>query len=127
MKKLFLTIILVMSVCIMYSQKWEAPAKYKAMKSTVNLKDQPVINNGKDLWAKHCKSCHGTKGLGDGPKAATLKTNPGNFTTKEFKSKPEGELYFKTFVQGHGEMPVYNKKIIDIDDQWSVIGFMKNL
>lgn len=98
MKKLFLSMILIMSVAIGYSQtKWEVPAKFKTMKSSVNLKDQSVINNGKDLWAKNCKSCHGSKGMGDGPKAAMLKTNPGNFTSKEFKSQTDGEIYYKTF------------------------------
>ena len=62
------------------AKAWPVPDKNKTMKAAVSLKDASVISNGKDLWAKNCKSCHGPKGLGDGPKAATLKTFPGDFS-----------------------------------------------
>lgn len=45
---------------------WDVPAKYKNMK---NPSPGDNIDIGKALWAKHCKSCHGAKGLGDGPKS----------------------------------------------------------
>ena len=44
-----------------------------------------AIADGKALYATHCKSCHGTKGLGDGSKAAQLKTEPGDFSKANHK------------------------------------------
>lgn len=81
---------------------------------------------GKDLWAKHCKSCHGSKGLGDGPKAATLKTNPGDFSTAAFQASTDGELFFRT-NKGRDEMPAYEKKIPEANDRWALVAFMRTL
>lgn len=96
------------------------------MKSTVNLKDASLIATGKDLWAKQCKSCHGSKGLGDGPKGAMLKTNPGDFTSAAFQSQTDGELYYKTTF-GNGEMPAYEKKVPSEADRWALVAYMRTL
>lgn len=56
------------------SEPWVIPAKYKAMKSTIKANDRSVMTVGKELCNKHCKSCHGTKDYGDGPKSASMKT-----------------------------------------------------
>lgn len=104
--------------------KWEVPAKYKTMKATVNLTDKAVIANGKELWAKHCKSCHGALGAGDGPKAAMLKTPMNNFSGKDFQAQTDGEIYYKT-VYGKGEMPAFDKKITTPADQWALVAYMR--
>jgi mono/diheme cytochrome c family protein len=105
---------------------WDIPAAAKSVKSPVNLKDAGVINNGKDLWAKHCKSCHGSKGLGDGPKAASLKTNPGDFTASTFQGQSDGDIFFET-SKGRDEMPSYEKKIPEASDRWALVAYMRTL
>ncbi|MFH1161023.1 MAG: cytochrome c [bacterium] len=125
-------IILIFSVVVFFAgtaisqTKWDVPAKSHTLKAAVNLKDASVIATGKDLWAKHCKSCHGAKGLGDGPKAAMLKTNPGDFTTAAFQGQTDGDLFYKT-TTGHNEMPAFGKKIPSAADQWSLVAFMRTL
>jgi len=106
------------------AKPWPVPDKDKALKSTDKLTDASVIANGKDLWAKHCKSCHGAKGLGDGPKAATLKTSPGDFTTAQFVATTDGELFYR-MNKGRDEMPGYEKKIPDVKDRWSLVAYMR--
>ena len=108
------------------AKPWPAPDKYKTMKPAVKLTDPAVIANGKDLWAKNCKSCHGAKGLGDGPKGASLKTNPGDFTSAAFQGQTDGEIYYKTSF-GRDEMPSYEKKIPDVNDHWALVAFMRTL
>ena len=78
------------------------------------------------LYNKHCKSCHGSLGLGDGPKAKQLETHCGDFSTDEFQSQTDGELYYKSFI-GRDEMPNFEKKITDEEDRWSVINFLRTL
>ena len=107
-----------------YSQKqpnWTAPAKYKTMKI-----QKGEITTGKELYSKNCKSCHGSKGLGDGPKAASLKTFPGNFTDKKLQSKTDGELYFISII-GYDEMPNFEKKILDEQDRASIVSYIRTL
>ncbi len=105
---------------------WDVPAKYTSMKSTVNMKDAGVIAIGKEQWAKHCKSCHGGKGLGDGPKAATLKTFAGDFSSAAFQAQSDGAIYYKSFV-GRDEMPNYEKKIPTESDRWALVAFMRTM
>ena len=106
------------------AKPWPVPDKNKTIKAAVNLKDATVISNGKDLWAKNCKSCHGAKGLGDGPKGASLKTNPGDFTGVAFQGMTDGEIFFKTSA-GRGDMPAYDKKIPEANDRWALVAYMR--
>jgi mono/diheme cytochrome c family protein len=103
---------------------WTVPAKYKSMKSTVKAGDPSINTVGKDLFAKHCKSCHGTKGLGDGPKSASLKTLVPSFADKKFKAQADGDIYYQSFV-GRDEMPNFEKKIIDEADRWALVNYIK--
>ena len=101
---------------------WNVPAKYKSMKNPVK-NDQASINAGKATYAKHCKSCHGTKGLGDGPKATTLKTKIPSFATKEFKARANGDVYYQTII-GRDEMPNIEKKILDESERWNLVNYL---
>jgi mono/diheme cytochrome c family protein len=105
---------------------WTIPANYKSMKSTVKAGDASINTVGKETFNKHCKSCHGAKGLGDGPKAANLKTSTGDFSTAKFQASTDGELYYMSFI-GRDEMPNFEKKIIDVADRWAVIGYIRTL
>ena len=103
---------------------WPVPDKDKAMKPKVKLTDASVIASGKELWAKHCKSCHGAKGLGDGPKAAGLKTFAGDFSSAAFQAGTDGEILYRT-DKGRDEMPAYEKKIPDVNDRWALVAYMR--
>lgn len=103
---------------------WVIPAKYKSMKSTIKATDPSVMSVGKELFNKHCKSCHGSKGLGDGPKSATLKTIVPVFSEKAFQAQSDGEIYYQSFV-GRDEMPNFEKKILDEGDRWAVVNFIR--
>jgi mono/diheme cytochrome c family protein len=122
--------ILFISANVAMAQKaggpWTIPAKYKTMKSTVKAGDASINTIGKDLYNKHCKSCHGAKGLGDGPKSASLKTLVPSFAEKKFKAQADGDIYFQSMV-GRDEMPNFEKKIIDEADRWAIIGYIKGL
>ena len=111
---LICTAIVFVTANIVMAQKeggpWTIPAKYKSMKSTVKAGDASINGVGKSLYMQHCKSCHGSKGLGDGSKSASLKTLVPSFASKSFKAQADGEIYFQSFV-GRDEMPNFEKKI----------------
>ena len=102
---------------------WEVPEKYKKMENPT--KANPDLKIGKMLYNKHCKSCHGSKGLGDGPKAGKLKTSAGDFS-KDLKGQTDGELFYKSLF-GRDDMPNYEKKIPDANDMWNIVNYMRTL
>ena len=104
---------------------WPVPSKYtKMVNPYADTKDSEQI--GKRLYAVHCKSCHGTKGLGDGPKSKELTTKVGDFISSDFKAQADGDLYYKSFV-GRDEMPSFEKKINEEEDKWLLINYIKSL
>jgi mono/diheme cytochrome c family protein len=102
---------------------WPVPDAYK---NKINpLKgDAESLATGKTLYGQHCKSCHGTKGKGDGSKAAQLDTESGDFTLASFQSQTDGVLFYKTY-EGRKDMPTFKKKISDANDIWSIINYMR--
>ncbi len=108
-----------------YQEAWVVPDKYKNMENPV-ADDEEALEIGGELYDKYCKSCHGKTGLGDGPKAAELDTPSGDFTTEEFKSQTDGELFYKTTF-GRDDMPTFEKKISDEEERWMVVTYVKSL
>ena len=102
------------------AKAWPVPDKDKAMKAPAKAD----VATGKELWAKHCKSCHGSKGLGDGPKGASLKTFAGDFSSAAFQAGTDGEIFYRT-SKGRDEMPGYEKKIPEANDRWALVAFMR--
>ena len=127
---LFLTVAIFVAMNTAMAQKaggpWVIPAKYKTMKSTIKAGDASIATTGKDLYNKNCKSCHGTKGLGDGTKSASLKTAIPSFADKKFKSRPDGEIYYQSFI-GRDEMPNFEKKVLDEADRWAIVYYIKSM
>ena len=104
---------------------WPVPDKYKNMPNPVKS-DATSLATGKQLYVQHCKSCHGTKGKGDGPKAAQLDTECGDFTKPATQSETDGALFYKT-LEGRKDMPSFKKKIADPNDIWAVVNYMRTM
>lgn len=104
-------------------EPWDIPAEYEKMENP-QKDDDSLEKIAKMLWSKHCKSCHGNMGLGDGPKAKQLETFPGDFSTEEFQSQSDGAIYYKSFI-GRGEMPNFEKQIPEEEDRWALVNYMR--
>lgn len=104
-------------------QSWAVPESANKKLNLVKA-DKESLGIGKTLYQKHCASCHGKKGLGDGPKAAQLDTPSGDFSSNAFQSQTDGSLFYKT-VEGRGDMPSYKKKIPDDEDIWHLVNYMR--
>jgi len=104
--------------------EWIVPAKYENMKNPVPAKTDAAI--GKSLYDKHCKSCHGKEGYGDGPKADDLNGDLGDFSSEEFHEQTDGELFYKTSF-GRDDMPEFTKKLPDDEDRWLIVNYMRTL
>ncbi len=104
---------------------WNIPDTYKKMKNP-HKGDASLIKLGKTAWAKHCRSCHGNTGLGDGPRANTLKTFSGDFSKEDFQKLSDGEIYYMSFF-GRDEMPNFEKPIPDEEERWAIVNFIRTL
>ena len=103
---------------------WAAPEAAAKVKNP-NKEDAEFIAAGKALYSKHCKSCHGSSGKGDGPKASGLEISCGDFTSPEFKAETEGAIYYKT-TEGRDPMPTFKKKITD-EERWQIVSYIETL
>jgi len=104
--------------------EWVVPAKYVNMKNPVPATTDAAI--GKSLYDKHCKSCHGKEGYGDGPKADDLNGDLGDFSSEEYHEQSDGALFYKTTF-GRDDMPEFTKKLPDDEDRWLIVNYMRTL
>ena len=122
----FLSLIILSAFAPFQEKKpWNVPDAAKSMKNPV-ASNATSLASGKELWSTHCKSCHGAKGLGDGNKAAQLKTEPGDFTKTDIQAESDGALFYK-LSEGRDEMPNFKKKLPDDEDRWALVNFIRTL
>ena len=133
MKKKITLVALSMFAVILFAfvpkNTWQNPWKVPdAAKNKTNpLKgDAASVAVGKTLYTTHCKSCHGAKGKGDGPKSAQLDTESGDFSKATFQAQTDGALFYKT-SEGRKDMPSFKKKLPEADDIWAVVNYMRTL
>lgn len=124
-----LSVIIIFSGIIILSsfrqakKPWTVPDKYTKMTSPVKS-DAESLKEGKALWVKHCQSCHGKTGMGDGTKAPQLKTEPGDFSKAETQKQTDGSLFYK-ISEGRDDMPSFKKKVEDDEEIWQVITYLR--
>jgi len=106
------------------SSNWAVPAKDNNKVNPIKA-DSESLSIGKTLYKKHCASCHGKTGLGDGPKASQFEASCGDFTLPVFQNQTDGSLFYKT-REGRDDMPSYKKKIPDEEDHWHIVNYMRS-
>lgn len=104
---------------------WPVPEAYKTKVNPMKGNAEATAT-GKTLYNQHCKSCHGAKGKGDGPKASQLDTDCGDFSKASFQAQTDGAIFYKTFT-GRKDMPSYKTKIPDANDIWAVVNYVRTL
>ncbi|WP_370477777.1 c-type cytochrome [Tamlana flava] len=120
-----LTLILMSMTLPNQEKPWIVPKKYEKMENPyLDAKDED--NVGRILYTKHCKSCHGKNGRGDGTKASSVDTPVPDFAKDAFKKETDGSLYYKS-VFGRDDMPNFEKKITEEEERWLLINYMKTL
>lgn len=107
-----------------FQKGWVAPPEYENMKNPTDPKVD--LDIGKSLYNKHCKSCHGKEGYGDGSKADEVEGDLGDFSTPEFQEQSDGALFYITTI-GYKDMPEYTKKMPDDEDRWLIVNYMRTL
>jgi mono/diheme cytochrome c family protein len=110
---------------------WTAPAEEKARANPVEA-TPAVLLKGQALYQKHCASCHGDKGKGDGP-AEAFNTEPAtDLTDRALQSRlTDGEVLWKitTGLKSGTDviMPGIAQRVPSEEDRWKVVRYMRTL
>ena len=127
-----MTHILILSLTLLtsasvFAGNWNVPKIARDLANPVPQNDQ-TIPKAAEVYAKHCVSCHGKQGHGDGTEEKVgyslqsilaTPTQPGN------QPLTDGELYWK-ITHGVGKMPAFAGKLTD-DERWLVVNHMRRL
>ncbi len=108
-----------------FNDPWPVPDAW--VKKANPIPTSPAsVATGKDIYTQQCKSCHGPKGKGDGPKSQQLDTECGDFTAAAFQKQTDGAIFYKT-SEGRKDMPSYKTKIPDANSIWAVVNYLRTL
>jgi Cu(I)/Ag(I) efflux system protein CusF len=97
--------------------------------------DPAMIARGKEIYTAKCALCHGEKGDGKGPAAASLPLKPGDFTDKKMVAEMAGNYWVwrvseggivEPFKSKNSAMPAW-KNELSMNDRWAVIAYAHTL
>jgi mono/diheme cytochrome c family protein len=113
------------SFTLFQAKPWVVPDAY--LKKTNPVKSNAEsLKDAKELWTKHCVSCHGKAGAGDGTKAAQLETEMQDFSKEAIQKQSDGSMFYK-ISEGRDEMPTFKKKIPEESDIWGLVNYIRTL
>ena len=114
---------------------WIAPAEEKA-KTAPSATTPDGLERGRKLYLKHCSTCHGDKGKGDGPlarlHAQRTSRPPYDLTLPDVQTfLTDGEILWKISV-GYRKadkviMPAFAKLVPAAEDRWRIVQFVRTL
>jgi len=83
------------------------------------------IAAGKALFAEHCAVCHGRRGAGDGPAAATLQRRPPDLRAHHVALHTAGDIFW-WISHGRPPMPAFADRL-DADARWHLVNYLRAL
>ena len=110
-----------------FAGNWNVPTTARELANPVPI-DAASIPKAAEVYARHCVSCHGKEGRGDGTEEKVdyslqsilaTPTQPGN------QPLTDGELYWK-ITHGVGKMPAFAGKLTDTE-RWLAVNHMRRL
>ena len=106
------------------SEKWVTPTTSAAKKNPI-APTQDSIVAGQKVYLKHCTTCHGQNGGGDGPAVADLGIQPSRLCDPRLRAEPDGALFWK-ITAGKKPMPGYGRRLSETD-RWNLINYIRTL
>jgi mono/diheme cytochrome c family protein len=97
--------------------------------------DARTIARGKEIYDARCAVCHGARGDGKGPGAASLQVKPADFTDRTMVAEMTDSYWFwrvseggvvEPFKSEGSAMPAW-KGVLSEKDRWAVIAYQHTL
>ena len=103
-------------------QRWDVVAYVLNLSVTLN-----ELSDGMVIYRQECQACHGDKGRGDGPQAASLAVKPPDWSDPAVLAQASLQELFDATSQGDAQgMPGYSGKL-DEGQIWSAVSYMRTL
>ena len=105
------------------------PAEYSG-KNNLFGSETPVVESGKTIYQQNCVTCHGEKGMGDGPAAGGLNPKPQPLAANQ-EGLEDAYLYWRISEGGlrapfSSAMPSW-KAILNEEEIWQLISYLRTI
>jgi len=115
---------------------YEIPEAARERRNPV-LRSDLALRGAHTLWQKHCETCHGASGRGDGPNARLHEQRKGhaprNLTNPKVQDNlTDGDIFWRIskgiIEEGNNIiMPRYEDKIPSETERWQLVLFVREL
>jgi mono/diheme cytochrome c family protein len=108
---------------------WVAPVEATRVIDPLSSNDD-LLAKGKSIYVVACLPCHGEKGKGDGPAAASLKRDdkpilPAALASPPIQQQSDGSMFWK-IKEGRSPMPSWKAALAD-EQIWMTILYLRYL
>lgn len=110
-----------------YAYHLNAEAAAKNLKNPYSGKmDADVLGNGRKKFETYCAVCHGYEGKGDGPVAVKMALKPPPLISEKIIKLNDGGI-FHIITDGQGVMSSYAYQLVDENDRWAIVNYIRSL
>ena len=107
-------------------KKWVAPAMADKLKNPLSGNEE-ATEKGKSLFQVNCSTCHGEKGLGNGPGSMGLNPKPANLTSKEVQKQSDGAIFWKITTGFPPTAMISWRSRFSNKQRWELVDYIREL
>jgi len=114
---------------------WMVPAEASARENPLTASAELLVE-ARQLWGRHCETCHGSEGRGDGPSARLHAERhgqkPRNLTkTAVQENLSDGDIFWRVtygiIEEDNIIMPAYGDKLPADQQRWKLVLMVREL
>ena len=114
---------------------WVAPPEARIVANALSASNPEHVKRGRSLFMRHCVTCHGNEGRGDGP-SARLHARRSGYAPRDLSREDvqagltDGEMFWKISngwrPGGRTVMPGVGNELSE-DDRWRLVLYVRSL
>lgn len=91
------------------------------------LSSEVLVHRGQQVYQIYCASCHGPKGLGDGPAGQGLVPPPRDLTEGKWKRGGRSIDIYTTLLEGMEGTSMVSFSYLSKLDRWTLVHYVRSL
>ena len=109
------------------SQKLSSSKEIKAGAEKPWVSSPSALVQGQKVYQTYCFSCHGKKGLGDGPAGGALKPPPRDLVEGKWQQGGSSIALYKTLAQGIEGTSMVSFSYLSKEDRWALVHYIRSI